>query len=368
MRGGAGIFADRVPLAAADRALAESGAQGFEQVLEGPAARLPLLTGGSMPSPVPGVAPSVYTMRPGAWQPASRQGSIGVERLLTADLTVSANYLFVRGVDLAQTVNINLPPPVVLTAGNAAALGFPAPTPQQIGRIAFGPQRLDPAYDGIFQLQPTASSTYHGVSLTLNRRLAHEIEWATSYTWSHATDTASDFDEQPQNPYALNAELAASAYDQRQRLVTSALFDLPIGDEEDRKPGTTPSAWIRAFSHIEVATILTLGSGQPVTAVTGVDDAHAEGTLVSTLPLGVGRHSLRLPPSATLDVRVLKSVILKPHGKLDLVVEAFNLLNRRSVTVLNPVFGSSLVPLATFGTPLDAANARHLQFSIDFEF
>lgn len=57
----------------------------------------------------------------------------------------------------------------------------------------------------------------------------HEIEWTAAYTWSHATDTASDFDEQPQNPYALADELAVSRYDQPHRFVASALVDLPIG-------------------------------------------------------------------------------------------------------------------------------------------
>jgi hypothetical protein len=269
---------------------------------------------------------------------------------------------------LPRTVNVNLPPPVVLTAENADSLGFGAPSPQQLGRLVFGPQRLDPAYDAIFQLQPTATSAYHGLSLALNRRLSHEIEWAAAYTWSTTIDTASDFDEQPQNPYALTDEKAPSRYDQRHRLVASALFDLPIGDEEDRTPGVTPSLWVRAFSSIEVAPIFTVGSGLPVNPVTGPDDAHTGSTPTVSRPLGLDRNSLRLPTFVTLDVRVLKSISIRPHGKLDFVVEAFNLLNRRNVTELSAIFGSSLTPRATFGQPIDAAHARQLQFSIDLEF
>lgn len=148
-----------------------------------------------------------------------------MERGITPDLTASINYLFVRGHDLPRTVNTNLPPPLV-----------------QSDRALFGPLRLDPTRNDVFELQPTASSTYQGVTVTVNRRLSHEIEWSAAYTWSHTTDTASDFDEQPQNPYALSAELADSRYDERHRFIASALFDLPIGDEEDRKPGEVP-AW-----------------------------------------------------------------------------------------------------------------------------
>jgi hypothetical protein len=38
------------------------------------------------------------------------------------------------------------------------------------------------------------------------------------------------------------------------------------------------------------------------------------------------------------------------------------------VTVVNPVFGSGLVPRSGFGQPLEAAAPRQLQFSIDLEF
>jgi hypothetical protein len=368
IRGGAGIFADRIPLAALDQVLAQHGAHGFEQILEGPRARVPLASTGAATSPMNGVAASIDTVRAGTWHPASRQASVSVERLLTPDLTLGASYLFVRGRDLPRTVNINLPAPATLALANAADLGFIGPSAQQLGRLVFGPERLDPAYDAIFQLQPTASSTYHGVSLTLNRRLSHEVEWAASYTWSHTIDTGSDFDEQPQNPFALADERAPSRYDQRHRLVSSALFDLPIGDEEDRRPGVASSAWVRAFSNIEVAPILTIASGQPVNPLTGTDDSHTEGLPLSARPLNAGRNSLRLPAFATLDIRVLKSVAVKPHGKLDFVVEAFNVLNRENVTQLDPVFGSSIGPLATYGRAVDAANARHLQFSVDFEF
>jgi len=51
-----------------------------------------------------------------------------------------------------------------------------------------------------------------------------------------------------------------------------------------------------------------------------------------------------------------------------MVVESFNLLNRTSVTQLNSVYGLGASPLATFGRAIEAASARHIQFSIDFEF
>jgi hypothetical protein len=327
-----------------------------------------MTNGGALPHPLAGIVPSIYSVQPGSWQPSSRQMSIGIERQLTANLTASMNYLFVQGRSLPRTLNVNLPPPTVLTSANAPSLGIDAPVPQQLGRPVFGPPRLNPELDGIFQLQPTAASTYDGVTAMLNRRLANELEWSAAYTWSRATDTASDFDEQPQNPYDLGGESGASRYDQRHRFVTSALFDLPIGDEEDRKPGEIPGLWTRVFSDIEVASLFTVDSGHSANPITGADDARSGAYPLNARPLGLGRNSVRLPASATLDLRVLKFFNVKPHGKLDLVVDAFNLLNRVNVTQLNNVYGPLVTALPSFARPIDASAVRRLQFSLDFEF
>lgn len=352
IRGGAGAFADRIVLDALEHALVLDGRRGFEQILDSAAAAavFNMQQGGALTAPA-AVAPSIYTVRPGRWSSSSHQASVGVERGLTPDLTASVNYLFARGHALPRTVNTNLPPSSLAS-----------------GRAIFGSARLSPSWNDVFELQPTAASTYHGLTATLTRRLSHDIEWSGAYTYSHATDTASDFDEQPQNPYALDAERSASRYDQRHRFVASALVDVPIGDEADRTPGEVPAWWVHALSNIELAPVLTLGSGRPVNALVGADVSGSHAFPASDRPVGYERNSLRLPNSATLDLRVLKFIRIKPHGKLDFVVEAFNVLNRTNVTQLNPVYGSFASPRSTFARPIDAGAARHLQFSIDFEF
>ena len=349
LRGGAGFFADRLALAGVERALTVDGVRGYEQVVDGDAAVSLLASGegGALTAPLGQVAPSIYTVQPGRWASSSRQVGAGIERELTSDLTLAMNYLFVRGQHLARTVNVNL-------------------RPAQTGQTVFDPERRDPVFGDIFELQPTASSTYHGLTMALNRRFAHEIEWSAAYTWSRTTDTASDFDEQPQNPYDLAAEEGRSRYDQRHRFVVSALFEL--GDADDRQPGTNPGAWARTFGQIEVAPILTITSGSAFNPLTGGDDNLSHAFPFVTRPTGLDRNSLRSPATATLDLRVLKYFIVKPHGKLDLVLEAFNVLNRLNVTQLNSVYGPYPQPLAGFGRAIEAGNARQLQLSIDFEF
>ena len=65
---------------------------------------------------------------------------------------------------------------------------------------------------------------------------------------------------------------------------------------------------------------------------------------------------------------MLKFFKVGEHGKLDLVVESFNLLNHANVVALNQFYGAQRSALPTFSTPDKAAIPRQLQFSLDFEF
>src|SRR5215472_2976292 len=367
-RAGFGIFYDRYLLAAVNRVAEWNGVSAFQQIGYGTLASqiFSAAQGGTPASPVPTMAPSIFESSPNLSTPYGETASAGVERQLTENATISATYLFSRGVKLPRTVNVNLPPPVILTLANGPGLGFSAVVPQALGRSVFGANRINPANQNIYQWQNQSDSTYHGISLALNRRLADEIEFSGSYTLSKTLDDASDFAEQPQNPYDIRAERSVSANDQRHRFVFSGTFDLPFGDEEDgKKPtGILP----KLFGNIETAPILTVGSGRPVNPLVGFDANHNGAFPLSSRPLGFARNALRTSNQVQLDLRVLKYFMLGEHGKLDLVAESFNLLNHTYVVGLNQVFGPGAVPIPTYGTPDRASLARQFQFSIDFEF
>ncbi len=356
VRGGVGRFADRIPLAALERAVALDGTQGFEQVLDAAAARrlFSERRGGVLTAPLPGLAPSIATVRRGSWRSSSEQASLGTEVALSPFLSLSANALLARGNRLLRTVNVNLLPPV--GAGSPAVPG---------ARL-FGLERIDPSKQDIFETQPTASSQYRGLTLALKRRLFHEVEWSAAYTWSKTTDDASDFDEQPQNPYTLREERGPSRYDQRHRLVASALFEL--GDKDDLPAGTAPSLFSRILGNVEVAPILTVESGRPFNATIGADTLGTGSLPATARPEGLGRNSERLPLSATINLRLLKYLVVKPGARIDVVVEAFNLLNRRNVVERNAIFGPQATPAPNFGRALESESARQIEFSLDYEF
>ncbi len=371
VRAGFGLYYDRLPLAFLNRAIQKNGGQAFEQVaLDAEAAQIFKATnGGRALAPVAGIAPSIFRADPRFVTPYSAQANVGVERLLTPNITLSANYLFTRGVHLPRTRNVNLLPPVLLCASNAATPGILIPTPQQFNRLIFGSGRIDSRYDAIYQLEDSASSIYHGLMLALNKRLSNEFEVLASYTLSKTIDDASDFDEQPANPYDLRAERAPSRQDARQRFVLSALFDLPFGDEDEKKSGKEKQNLSGIIlSHIEVAPIITLGSGRPTNALTGADEERSHAYPLTSRPLWTTRNSLRTPRFIDTDLRALKYVPFGERRRLDFVIEAFNLFNHPNVLSVNPFYGSGTMPLPTFNTPTAFAAPRQLRFSIDFEF
>ena len=368
LRAGFGIFFDRYLLAAVNRALAKNGVQGFEQVAYGQTATQVFqseLGGGSM-APVPSIRPSIYTSDPRLTTSSSSIASAGVEHLLTMNLTASAAFLFARGMRLSRTRNVNLPLPEVLTPSNAANLGIPNPFPQQLGMLVFSPSRLSPQFGDIYQWENHARSVYQGLALSLNRRLSNEIQFSGSYTLSKATDDASDYGEQPNNPYLLEAEQALSANHQRHRFVFSGTFDLPLGDEDQGKKPTDLISGI--FGNIEMAPIITIGSGRPMNPLTGFDANRSGAFPLSSRPLGFVRNSLKTSTQAQLDLRILKFFKIGEHGKLDCVAEAFNLLNHTNVVALNEFYGALSSPLPSLGAPNRAGIPRQLQFSVDFEF
>jgi hypothetical protein len=372
LRAGYGIFFDRYVLADLAQAVEMNGSQGFEQVADGSAAANLFLAaqGGPLVSPSPGIAPSIFRPDPRMATPYSQQASVGAEHELAKYLSVRADFLFVRGVNLSRTLNINLLPPLILTAANAASLGVANPTPQQIGREVFQPGRANGQFDDIYRLSNSATSTYRGISFTLNRRMNDELAFSASYTLSRTVDDASDFNEQPQNPFLLAQENALSLQNQLQRFVFNALWELPIDDDDDKPSNQKENpGWLtRTFRHIEVAPIFTAGSGQPVNPVTGLDSNLSHAFPLSSRPLGLGRNSLQNPAAVNMDFRVLKYFPFGESRHLDVVAEFFNQFNHPNVLQINPVFGSGMTPIAGYGAPIEGLGARQVQFSLDFEF
>lgn len=368
-RGGFGIYFDRYLLGTVNHIEEFNGTEAVQQIAEGSAAAAFYRQGARFAAPHPGIAPSVWQAQPTLANPYAETASLDVERQLPSQWTLSAEYRVVHGVRLGRTINANLMPPVALTAGNAAASGVAAPTPQQIGRLVFPPQRLNPAWNAIYQFQTEAASSYNGATLTVNRQFTEQFELMAGYTFSKTIDDASYDTEEPQNPYNPAAERALSLEDQRHRFVLSGLWVIgpDLDDPADMAKAAHPNPLQKVVYGLEFAPIVELSSGFRNNPLTGADSSAEHIYPFAARPVGMVRNALETPAQVHADLRVLRMVPIW-RGHLDIVAESFNLLNRQNVDLLNPVFGLSTTPQPQFGTRVQESDPRRIQFSLDYEY
>lgn len=368
LRGGFGTYFDRYLLATINRIREFDGRRAQQQIAEGAAATSLYQSGSAPGTPVAGIASSIWTAAPRLPNPYAETASIGVERALPASWTASGEYRFVHGIHMGRTFNMNLPPPTILTVTNASGLGIVEPTPQQLGRPVFAPQRLNPAYDAIDQFQTDASSTYHGATFSLNRQFTEDFELMAGYTYSRAFDDASLDIEEAQNPYDPGKEQAPSLNDRRQRFVLSGLYFLgPDLDDPRKRAKAHRGALERMLYGVEFAPLITVESGFRDNPLTGVDSNREHIYPFAARPLAWARNSLQTPSSVEMDLRVLKMFPIW-RGHLDVVGESFNLLNRQNIHLLNSAYGSGDSATFRFAQPLQVGDPRKVQFSLDFEY
>ena len=323
-RAGVGLFFDRYPLAYLNEAIQKDGERAFEQYLAGaPAvAAFSQGLGGAFAAPLPGAGRSSYF--PSATFPStySRKLIGGVERRIDRDTTLTVEYTDVRALHLPRIRNI---------AGT-----------------------LPPQY----QLEQTATSTYHGASVSLHRRLRREISYLVAYNAGVARDDSSDYDEQPGDPGNIREDWGLSRQDQRHRFAFSALFELPV-ERAKSAPG-----WLREpFEALTLAPIFTAGSGRPVNMLDTTDTHRTGAYPITARPAGIGRNTETSPGNISLDLRLMKTIRFEQNRSwLQFGVESFNLLNHTNVLRVSPYAGPS------FGRALEVNAARQVQFMIQFEY
>ncbi len=287
-----------------------------------------------------------------------QQASGGVDYALTGDTSVSVSCLFVHGDQLPRSTDINI--------GAASPVTFTvAGTGAQLAHYQFtaGPFTN---FARIISFQSTAVSTYHGVTFELNRRFTRGIQARAAYTLGKVTDTvpdatavvpaSSDDAKFASNPANFDADRTAGNNDQRHRFVFSGVY-APEG------ASTLSRGWT-------FAAIFTAQSGQPYSAYVNAD-INRDGNNRNDIAPGTIRNQYHLPAQVSLDPRVARDVPAGPV-KLQLIFEAFNLLNRDNIsnvrTTLYSASGTTLTPVANFQEPLATTGPRIIQLAVKMMF
>ncbi len=303
--------------------------------------------------------------------------NLTVQKSLTNNTTLSAQYVGSRTVHADSSTAVNLP----LRGPGAVQARRPFPNLNAYTTIR---------WDGW--------ASFNGLTIEATHRISHGLSLDASYTWSHSIDDASDAGSTnaefnlPQNIYANNlaVEKADSSFDHRNRFVGNLLYDLPIGK------GST--GWMRQLAaNWRAGGILIVQSGPPFTVNLGTSNDVANIGLVNgsniERPMVAGnpnagpktasqwfntsafslpasftfgndpRNSVLGPAYIDLDTSVQKQWALRESMNLQFRVDAYNTLNHPNFNLPGRIFGA-----ANFGVIGSAQDPREMQLALKFEF
>jgi Carboxypeptidase regulatory-like domain len=313
--------------------------------------------------------------------PYTVQASLGLAQEIGRDFSVEVAVQMYHGVHLPIAIE-----------GNYRESGQFVTVPGLPGSDLFGPllERINPVLAQKIIHSSEGNSIYYGMTSSLRKRFDRGFQFRAAYTFSKAIDDVLDFTgaSTPYLPTRRRMDRGISAYDLRHSFVLSGSFESPF------KAGSDQNWAARALANITLSPIVTLRSGFPFNLYIGRD---VNGDLNSTdRPFHAPRNSGQGENYYSFDARVMKRFFLRRKSdgpRIDLIVEAVNLLNRANFlrvndvvcgTTAQPGFINGCDPKFLFG-PFDfkgirglpptaplafvsAAPSRQFQFGVKFEF
>jgi hypothetical protein len=240
-------------------------------------------------------------------------------------------------------------------------------------------------------------SNYNALVARLERRFSAGLSFVAGYTYAKSLDTASGLDgtDQAQNNYNMRAEYGLSDFDMRQRVTLSGIWQLPFGGGTRWAQQGVAS---RILGRWQLASILSLQSGQPLTAVlsTALSGTQSNGTdrpdLIAnpnlpgsqhnpnhwfntsafvappvfydaqgaySIPGNEGRNVIAGPGLASWDTSLEHHFRLTERLNTVFRTDFFNLTNHPNFDRPGLIFSTS-----NFGTISSAENSRQIQFSL----
>jgi outer membrane receptor protein involved in Fe transport len=185
--------------------------------------------------------------------PYAEQFSLNVQRSIGRDWAATVGWVGTKGTALFQTIDGN---PRIPVPGAQAAT------------------RVDPTR-GVIRLRANAaSSIYHSLQTSLEKRFGGGLVFSGHYTWSSFIDNASEVFNPAvsgdvavsQNSFDRSLDRGRSTYDRPHRFTATAVYELPWLREQNSFAGKLIGGW-------QVNAFLTFQSGPPFTPLAGIDPA-----------------------------------------------------------------------------------------------
>jgi hypothetical protein len=352
VRGGYGLFYDRIPLRPLANALLSaanttvvSNLQQLSISLSPTQAGAPVFPGilGSLTIPA-GVLFNFSTMNPNMKNAYSEQGSFEIEQQLGNGATLSVGYQHIRGLHLIISVNQNVPSCAAVGTNNGC--------------------RPNPNYGNDSQYSSMADSHYDGLHVSFVQRPVKWGNYRVSYTYSKALDDVSEFFfSAPINNFNIWQDYGRSDDDQRHRLAFEGTIHSSLESAN--------SAWQR-FSHgFQFTTSLTAYSPLPFNITTGANTIQGTSARPTINDVFINRNAGESHSILNLNLRLSRTFAVSERMRLQALAEMFNTLNHVNVVTLNGVFGTGAYPTnpsPTFGQITAVNDPRSAQFALRLSF
>ena len=337
VRGGFGLFYDRIPLRALANALLSSNnttaLTGTSQIS---LSFSPTQTGAPvfpniLANTPAGALVNFSTMDPRMQNSYSTQGNMEVEHRIGGKGTLSVGYHHLRGIRLIVSINQNVP--TCTASGNNNGC------------------RPNPNYANNSQYRAQADSHYDGLHFSFVQRPSRWSSFRISYTYSKALDNVGEFFfSSPVDPSNIWRDYGRSDDDQRNRVVFNTTL---------KSHGFQLGAFLQYYSSL------------PLNITSGA--ATIQGAAGRPLVNGdfIGRNTGAGSDLFSLNLRLNREFTITERVKLDAIAEAFNGLNHRNDLTKNGVFGPGAYPAnpsATFGQVTAVNDPRSLQFALRVRF
>jgi hypothetical protein len=318
--------------------------------------------------------------------PYNQEWSLGIQHEFHHKTLIEATYQGSKGTHFFLPYNINQPIP---------------------GAGSIQTRRPYNQWSSITNYAGVSSSSYNSLILRAEQRFTGGLTFLSSFVYSKSLDLGgTNGDSQPQNPSNLQAEWGPSLFDQKFRVITNGIYDLPFGRGKAWL-GDSPLPVRALVSGWRATGILTLQSGRPFSPTTTdglasntgatdrafqigdssishksvnewfntsayrVNDAANGNNLSNTKAAGyvfgygnAGRNSLRGPGIQNFDAGLSRDITLHEGQILQLRAEAFNAFNHPNFA--NPGSNASS---GTFGVITSTSTAnRQIQFAAKIIF
>jgi hypothetical protein len=344
--------------------------------------------------PIPsGVQPDLRTPTVESW-------SLKVEQQLSGSTSLGISYIGSHGYHELLSVDANLPALTICPAS-------PCPANYPAGAFYY-PPNAPLANNAVWNTTHWFSqgiSSYHGLEIDVNRRLARGLQFRGAYTFSKSLDEGDNMNTSVAtnspafvaNPLRPKDDYGRASFDVRHAAVINATYDLPFGQNDGLR-----AAWLKTLiSNWQISAIETLQSGLPFTPQLSYNPSNDGDTrnpvrpslnpnfsgrviqggpnqyfdpnaFVQPLPGtygNAGRNILQGPGLAETDVSLAKTFSFAERLNLQFRAEFFNLLNHTNFNTPNPVVyaAASGGPSPTAGViTATTTTSRQIQLGLKF--